>query len=284
MGRITFGAMANLSALEAWFRAAGRVLVGYSGGVDSALLAVVGTRTLGAEALVPVLGRSASLGAAQHGRAVGLAHAYGLALVEVDTQELADPQYRANTPDRCFFCKHELWSRLHAAAASHGIACIVDGTHADDVGEHRPGGRAGAAHQVRSPFVELGWGKADVRAAARALGLPIWDAPSAPCLASRIRYGLEVSEERLGMVEAAERLLRTLGVQGDLRVRHLGEGARIETAPDQWPRIRQAWGRVLAGLRRLGFTEVVLDPTGYRRGALLRDAGVVADLTGAVTG
>lgn len=261
--------MADRGVLAAWFRDRRSVLLGYSGGVDSAVLAVVGAAALGPDRFVAAIGRSASLAEVQWRQATELAARFGVPLVEVDTGELADPSYRANAPNRCYFCKTELWTRLGALARERGIETVVDGTNTDDLVEHRPGARAGAVHGIRSPFVELGWSKADVRAAAREAGLPIWDAPAAPCLASRIRYGLEVTEDRLRQVELAEELLRTLGVTGDLRVRHLGDRARIEVGASMFNLVSGQWPLIEARFGALGLQRVELDPAGYRRGNLL---------------
>lgn len=263
--------MKTLADLEAWFREAGRVLLGYSGGVDSAVLAVVGARVLGADFLA-VTGRSASLSAVQAAQAREIAERHQVAVLEVDTDELADPGYRANAPDRCYFCKRELWSRLAGIAGERGFPVIVDGNNLDDLGEHRPGAAAGAERKVRSPYCELGWTKAMVRDAARGLGLSNWAAPAAPCLASRIRYGVEVSEERLGQVEAAEAFLRGLGVAGDLRVRHHGADASIEVDPRMADFVDARWPSVVEALAAIGFRDVRRDPRGYRRGSLLPHA------------
>jgi pyridinium-3,5-biscarboxylic acid mononucleotide sulfurtransferase len=194
-------------------------------------------------------------------------------LLEVDTRELADPDYVANPLNRCFFCKSELWRVLGAVAADRGFDFLLDGTNRDDLSEHRPGAAAGAARRVHSPFVELGWTKADVRAAARRLGLPTWDAPAAPCLSSRIQYGLSVTPDRLRQVERAESIVRECGVTGDLRVRHLGDMARVEVLPAERPLVEARWGEVEGRLRALGFAEVQLAISGYRRGSLLPIAG-----------
>ena len=198
------------------------LLVGYSGGVDSALLAVVAQRVLGPDRTAAALGISASYPRAQYEQAHAIAAQFDLRVIEVPTDELNEPDYVANAPSRCYFCKRELWTKLRAVANEHGLAVVADGTNADDLGEHRPGLRAAEEGDVRSPLAEAGYTKADVRAEARALGIPIWDAPAAPCLSSRIQYGIAVTPIRLRQVEEGEDLLRTLGVTGDLRVRHRG--------------------------------------------------------------
>jgi uncharacterized protein len=262
-------AMSHLPALESHLTTLGRVLLGYSGGVDSALLAVTARRTLGPERFLAVIGRSASYPEAQHAVALELAGRFDLPLLELATDELDDPAYRANPVDRCYFCKRELWNRLRAVATARGFDTIIDGTNADDLTEHRPGLKAAAERSIRSPLAELGWTKAMVRAAARELDLPTWDAPSSPCLASRISYGLEVTPTRLRQIESAEAFLRELGIIGDLRVRHRGDHASIEVIPAMQGPVRSRWSEVEDRLRSLGFARVELDPRGYRRGALL---------------
>ena len=146
---------------------------------------------------------------------------------------------------------------------------IIDGSHADDAGDHRPGARAASERAIRSPLAELGWRKADVRAAAHALGLPVWDAPAAPCLASRIQYGLAVTSDRLKQVEDGEAFLRSLGITGDLRVRHHGDAARIEVEPVWFETLDAEWTDVERAFQSFGFARVERDPRGYRRGSLL---------------
>ncbi len=262
--------MADLDLLRSHIAGFGRVLLGYSGGVDSALLAVVCRQALGGDGFLAVIGRSASYPEAQYRTALAIAATFEIPLFELATNELRDPRYRANPVNRCYFCKHELWTALSSLAETRGFDVVADGTNADDLTEHRPGLVAAAETQVRSPLAELGWTKLMVRNAARELGISIWDAPAQPCLSSRIRYGVEVTPARLAQVEAAESHLRAIGVRGDLRVRHLGAGARIEVAPSEMTLVQRAWGQIEPRLLELGFESVELDPQGYRRGALLQ--------------
>jgi uncharacterized protein len=258
------------------------LLVAYSGGVDSAVLAVAARQVLGPDRMLAVLGVSPSLAAAQREQAVTLARDHALPLLEVATDELADTAYVANAPDRCYFCKRELWQRLAKVAAEWGFAAIADGTNADDLADHRPGRRAGLERGVVSPLAEVGLTKRDVRTLARDLGLSIWDAPAAPCLASRVLYGLTVTPERLRQVAEAEAVLREVGVCGDLRVRHRGAEARIEVAVERIPVVRLHGDLIAARLQALGFERVTVDLMGYQRGNLLRaGTGAVEALGGA---
>jgi uncharacterized protein len=261
--------MNDLETLRRHLDGYGRALLGYSGGVDSALLAVVAREVLGPARFLAVIGRSASYPESQWRNAVSLARRFDVPVLEVETRELADPRYLGNPTNRCYFCKSELWSRLGEIARARGFVTIMDGTNADDLGQHRPGLAAAEEFRVRSPLAELGWTKAAVREASRALGLPTWDAPAAPCLSSRVVYGLAITPHRLRQVEDGEAYLRELGVAGDLRVRHHGARARIEVTPDEMPRLRAAWPAVTDRFTALGFAAVELDPAGYRRGGLL---------------
>ena len=261
--------MGNIELLRQHLLGLGRVVLGYSGGVDSGLLAVVGAQTLGAGRVLAVTGVSASYPEVQAKAARELAANFEIPLLEIDTHELEDPRYLSNSTERCYFCKSELWSRLGRVVAELGFDTVIDGNNADDLREHRPGLRASREQQVYSPLAELGWTKDDVRAAARELGIPVWNAPAAPCLSSRVLYGLEITPERLGQVEAGEAFLRSLGIEGDLRVRHHGARARLEVTPDQMERVRLSWLSIEAAFLELGFSAVELDPNGYRRGGLL---------------
>jgi pyridinium-3,5-biscarboxylic acid mononucleotide sulfurtransferase len=269
LSSITFLRMSTLNDLRSHLTTLGRVILGYSGGVDSSLLAVVSRQVLGIDGFLAVIGRSASYPAVQADAALSLAAKFDIPVFELETNELQDPRYLSNPTDRCYYCKSELWTQLSRLKTERGFDTIIDGTNADDIGEHRPGTRAGAEHQVRSPLLDLGWTKQQVRQAAEALKIPVWDAPAAPCLSSRVLYGLQITPERLRQVEQGEEYLRRLGVHGDLRVRHHGETARLEVEPGQMDLLRRQWDSVKLVFSELGFAAVELDPQGYRRGALL---------------
>jgi uncharacterized protein len=259
-----------------WLRAQPSVLLGFSGGVDSAYLGCVAAGALGAERVLAVIGRSPSYPAVQWAVAREVAERFGLRVHEVDTHEMDDPNYAANPSNRCYFCKTELWTVLARVARERGISTIVDGTNADDLSDWRPGMQAARESGVRSPLAELGITKAEIRFLSRERGIPTWAQPSSPCLSSRLPYGTAVTIERLREVELAERALRELGVRGDLRVRHHGDLARVELARDEldeWltpDRLRAMRGAV----RAVGFARVTLDLRGFRSGSLNVLSGV----------
>lgn len=261
--------MLNQTPLEQLTATYPSMLVGFSGGVDSTLLAVVGRKVLGKEKCLAVLGMSPSLSGAQEEQAESIAREFDLNFTQVKTHEMDDPRYSKNSRDRCYFCKSELWDRLSKIAQDRGYGIVADGTNASDLNGHRPGARAAAELGVRSPLAEVGYTKERVRSEARDLGIPIWNAPSSPCLSSRIMYGLSVTPARLRQVEQGEDLLRSLGVRGDLRVRHRGQEARIEVMPSEFAKIRVEGDRVATVFRNLGFERVTLDLAGYRTGSLL---------------
>lgn len=264
------------SRLGNWFRVRKSVLVGFSGGVDSAYLACVARDALGSQRVLAVIGRSASYPDAQWARARSVADAFSIPVLEVSTDELADPRYAANPTNRCYFCKSELWSRLAPIAAERGLAVIVDGTNADDETDHRPGTKAAQERGIASPLAELGFTKDEIRALSKARGIETWDQPSSPCLSSRIPYGTAVTIERLRAIELAEAALRALGVAGNLRVRHFGNLARVELDRDELARWNHGAARASldAAVRQGGYLDVELDPRGFRSGALNVLAGV----------
>jgi uncharacterized protein len=260
----------RLDSLRGELRALGRVIVAYSGGVDSSLLLRVAHEVLGPRAL-GVIGRSDSYAARELDLALAQAAAFGARVEIVTTGELSDPEFRVNPTTRCYHCKTQLYSELEEVARRDS-AVILDGTIADDLSDWRPGRRAAEERGVRSPLAELGFTKADVRAAANHFGLASRDKPASPCLASRIPYGTEITREVLQMVEQAEELLRALGFR-ELRVRHHGDTARIEVPPGEFGRFAEpaVRGQVLEGFKSLGYKRISVDLEGFRSGSLNED-------------
>ncbi len=248
----------------------GRVAVAFSGGVDSSVVAQAAALACG-PAAVAVTAVSPSLATGELEAARRLAAEIGIRHVVLPTREFDHPEYVRNPPHRCFFCKTELYTRMAALLPELGVDVIVNGANLDDRGDHRPGMLAAAEHGVRSPLIEAGLTKAQVRALARHWGLPVWDKPAAPCLASRIAYGVDVTPERVHRIDAAERWLRErLGVR-ELRVRlDTQEAARIEVPLEALPRLVESPDReeVVAWLKGLGFRSVALDLEGFRSGSL----------------
>lgn len=255
-----------LSRLEEAIARHASVLVAYSGGIDSALIAVVAHRVLG-ERMLAVTSASASLAPAERDQAVAFAREQGFRHRQIETREIDNPAYAANNPDRCYHCKSTLYQDLEAIARAEGFAVILNGTNADDLGDYRPGLKAAGEFAVRSPFVEAGMTKAEVRELAKYLGLPIWDKPASACLASRLPYGTVVTLEALDQVGRAERVLAEAGFLG-ARVRHHGDLARIEVRPEDLEAAFHHRGELNRQLKQLGYTFVTLDLEGYRVGSL----------------
>lgn len=244
----------------------GEVIVAFSGGVDSALLAAVAHRVLG-ERAVAVIAKSPSLPLRELRIAEEVAAQIGIRLVAVDTFELDKPQYRANAGDRCFFCKDELFTAISRIVAETGIRWVAYGENADDLGDHRPGRRAASAHGVRAPLSEAALTKDEVRTLARGFALPVWDKPAFACLSSRFPVGTEITAELLRQVEQAEDVLWSLGFR-QFRVRHHGPVARIEVPQSDFPRLIEVAERVVSALKAAGYRFVTMDLAGFQSGSL----------------
>ncbi len=254
--------------LRAIFSNLEQVMVAYSGGVDSTLVAKVAFDVLG-ERAVAVTAASPSLMAEDLDAAIDQAEAIGVRHEIIETHELDNPDYSSNPVNRCYFCKSELHGNLVPLARERGIAVVVDGANTDDLGDYRPGFEAAREKGIRSPLIEAGLSKLDVRALSRALGLSTWDKPAMPCLSSRFPYGEAITREKLLRLAAGERLMRALG-ERHFRVRSVGDTARIELAPERIKPFMQAVDlpALVSAFQAVGFTLVTLDLEGYRSGKL----------------
>ena len=256
-------------SLQKILRNLGKVLVPYSGGVDSTFLLKAAVDTLGAENVLACIGVSASLARSQYEQAIECGKIIGAKVEEVIVDEVSDSQYAANKADRCFHCKAHLYALLNDIAKERGYSCVICGSNLDDKDDFRPGNRAAEVFGVRSPLMEAGLTKEDIRELSRQMNLPTADVPASPCLASRISYGLEVTEQRLKQIEEAEDFLRSLGLV-EFRVRHHDTVARIEVHAEDMPKLagEPNRSRIVEKLKSIGFKYVTVDLEGFRSGSL----------------
>lgn len=262
------------NSLQKILRDLDKVVVAYSGGVDSTFLLKAAVETLGSKKVLACISVGPSLPQSQYTQAIEMAEKIGANVRTVETDELKDSKYLANKADRCFHCKSYLYEELTKVAKKEGYDCVVCGSNLDDEKDYRPGNRAADVFGIRSPLMEAGLGKDDIRQLSRQMNLPTADMPASPCLASRVAYGLDITEQRLGQIEKAEEFLRQLGFT-EFRVRHHDTVARIEVHPEDMNKIMDSSLRlkIVEKLKSLGFNFVALDLEGFRSGSLNESLG-----------